>query len=103
LSAREAAREPSSMRTVCTFQSPLFDSATPRDHFINPGCYGDDAARWLSTALRARGLQADAEPGMEALHAVLAGVADIHTLAWHHRADFDAGREELGASTPNAA
>ena len=53
------------MRTVVTFQSSAFNTTEPRDHFINPGSFGDDAARWLGAALRASGLRADEEPGQE--------------------------------------
>ena len=38
----------------------------------------------------------------EALHKVLTEGAPIHDVTWHDRKDFDAGREELGASSPNA-
>jgi hypothetical protein len=53
------------MRTLATFQSDAFNQTEPREYFINPGCYGDDACRWLMGRLRAAGLTVDAEPGQE--------------------------------------
>lgn len=148
------------MRTVFTFQSLLFNSSESRDYF-NPGCFGDDVARWLIAGLRSGGVSADAEPyqedfgwfvnfdvpdgphscvvgfrpepsgglwigwverragfiasllggrhrgitvsATEALHAVLSAAGGVDELRWHERPDFDAGREDLGSATPNAA
>jgi hypothetical protein len=33
----------------------LFEVTTPGAHFINPRCFGEDFAQWLSERLRARG------------------------------------------------
>jgi hypothetical protein len=53
------------MRTLVTFKSAAFNTTEPREYFINPGCFGDDLARWLIRELRARGAQAEEEPGQE--------------------------------------
>jgi len=52
-------------RTVVTFQSTSFNTSQHKDYFINPGCYGDDVARWLIEKLRAIGIQTDTEPDQE--------------------------------------
>ena len=151
------------MRTVVTFESAAFNTSEPRPYFVNPECYGDDAARWLGARLRAAGVKADEEPGQEdfgwyfelevpqgrhccvlgyragdqdsrgtwvawversrgllgsilgrrakdiapsaldAIHSALAGAPEIREVRWHHRADFDAGREDAGRPSPGAA
>lgn len=53
------------MRTVVTFASDAFNTTEVRDYFINPGCFGDDVARWLVARLRALGLDADDQVGQE--------------------------------------
>jgi len=55
----------SEIRTVVTFESTAFDMAEPKDHFINPCCFGDDVARWLIGELRKQGFEADEKPGQE--------------------------------------
>ena len=52
-------------RTLLTFRSAAFNTADERDHFINPGNYGDDLARWLMDRLRSAGYGVGAEPGQE--------------------------------------
>jgi hypothetical protein len=39
-----------------TVETDLFEVSTPGKHFINPRCFGEDFARWLSERLKARGL-----------------------------------------------
>lgn len=53
------------IRTLVTFQSPVFNTTERRDYFINDCCYGDDVARTLLKLLTSHGVQADAEPGQE--------------------------------------
>ena len=53
-----------SLTTVVTFKSSAFNTTEPRAYFINPCCFGDDVARWLIEALRAKGCKAE-EPGQE--------------------------------------
>jgi hypothetical protein len=55
----------SKLRTVVTFNSTAFNMAEPRDYFINPGCFGDDLAKWLIDELRKQGMKADEQPGQE--------------------------------------
>jgi hypothetical protein len=52
-------------RTVATFKSDTFNKSEEKDYFINPSCFGDDAARWLIGRLREAGLKTDDEPGQE--------------------------------------
>jgi hypothetical protein len=37
-----------------TFRSGYFDNKTPKPHFINPNCFGEDLAAWLRDGLGAR-------------------------------------------------
>lgn len=53
------------MRTVVTFCSAAFNPTQPRPYFINPGCFGDDRARWLIGELRHQGLETDEKPDQE--------------------------------------
>src|SRR5215204_1450671 len=39
------------MNTVFQFRSTRFNCTVPKDFFINPNCYGDDVAEWLSQKL----------------------------------------------------
>lgn len=52
-------------RTGFAFQSSAFNTTEPREYFINPECYGDDAARWMMVALHKQGLATAEEPGQE--------------------------------------
>jgi hypothetical protein len=53
------------MRTIATFDSKSFNTHEPKPYFINPCCFGDDAARWLIARLRDRGVEVESEPGQE--------------------------------------
>jgi len=53
------------MRTIATFQSSAFNTSESKIYFINPGCFGDDLARWLIACLRETGVPTDDEPGQE--------------------------------------
>ena len=46
------------------FDAAGFNFTEPRDHFINPECFGDDVAAWLAAELTARGFPTT-EPGQE--------------------------------------
>ncbi len=46
---------------------------------------------------RSRGVRPAA---MRALHTILSAAPEIGDIRWHERADFDAGKEELGAAQP---
>jgi len=52
-------------KTVVTFKSSAFNTSEQREYFINPGCFGDDVAKWLGEQLRSRGYQAADAPGQE--------------------------------------
>jgi hypothetical protein len=52
-------------RTVVSFRTSLFNTSEPRPYFINPCCFGDDAARWIMAALERAGMAVDPEPGQE--------------------------------------
>ena len=51
--------------SVVTFASSAFNTTEPKDHFINPGCFGDDVCRWLIKQLRQMGTRTAEEPGQE--------------------------------------
>jgi len=47
------------------FKSKAFNTSIQREYFINPSCFGDDAARWLINELSTRGHQPDKVPVQE--------------------------------------
>lgn len=53
------------MFTKFEFRSAKFNCTTPKDYFINPGCYGDDAAVWLSGKLREQNIEVSGLPDQE--------------------------------------
>jgi hypothetical protein len=53
------------VKTVVTFKSSAFNVSEPKEHFINPCCFGDDVAAWLTEQLRDKGYQAANIPGQE--------------------------------------
>jgi hypothetical protein len=55
----------SPIRTVVTFNSQAFNTAEQKSYFINPGCFGDDLAKWLIQELGNRSFKTDDEPGQE--------------------------------------
>jgi hypothetical protein len=52
-------------RTTVSFRADGFNTTDVKDYFINPGCFGDDLARWLAELLRQQGLEVDADIGQE--------------------------------------
>lgn len=79
------------LRTVVKFKSPAFNTSENKDYFINPGCFGDDVARWIAQELRIKGHQACDEPGQEDFGWYLIfRVADVsHCLVLGYRPDDD--------------
>jgi len=55
----------SPLRTVVTFKSTAFNTTEPKEKFINPCCFGDDAAEWLIGELRKLGMKTDEKPDQE--------------------------------------
>jgi hypothetical protein len=53
------------VRRIVTFRSAAFNTRETKPYFINPGCFGDDVARWLIAELCKRSVDADKEPGQE--------------------------------------
>jgi hypothetical protein len=53
------------VKTVVTFKSSAFNSSEQKPYFINPGCFGDDVAKWVREQLRGKGYQAAELPGQE--------------------------------------
>jgi hypothetical protein len=53
------------MKTVVTFRSDAFNTTEPQEYFINPGCFGDDVAKWLMGQLDAQGVKITGEPSQE--------------------------------------
>jgi hypothetical protein len=54
-----------SVRTLVTFRSQAFNVSEERPHFINPGTFGDDVAKWMIEELEDRGVEVGGEPGQE--------------------------------------
>jgi len=52
------------MRHDLLFDTNRFNLSEVREHFINPCCFGEDAAAWLRARLIERGVDVD-EPGQE--------------------------------------
>ncbi len=48
-----------------TWRSTAFNTTRALSYFINPECYGDDAAQWLISRLRELGVDTDPEPTQE--------------------------------------
>jgi hypothetical protein len=44
-------RQAKSMRRYVTFRSRQFENKTPKPHFINERCFGEDLAKWLRDRL----------------------------------------------------
>jgi len=53
------------LKTVLAFKSSAFNTTERRSYFINDCCYGDDAAGWFITRLRALGFETDDKPRQE--------------------------------------
>ena len=53
------------VRTLVTFRSDKFNTYDNKPYFINPGCFGDDVARWMIEELNNCGVKADPKPGQE--------------------------------------
>jgi len=53
------------MKTLITFESSAFNTTESKDYFINPGCFGDDVAKWLIDELKSKGVEVDKEPSQE--------------------------------------
>jgi hypothetical protein len=53
------------MLTEATFRSSVFNTSEEKPYFINPGCFGDDLAKWMIARLRDIGIKTDGEPGQE--------------------------------------
>jgi len=73
---------------------------------------GDALGTWIGWVERSRGLVGSllgrrrhgiAPAALDALHRALTGAAEIRNVRWHHRADFDAGREAAGQPSPHSA
>jgi hypothetical protein len=47
------------------FKTKTFNTSIRREYFINPSCYGDDAARWLISELVERGIATEKTPAQE--------------------------------------
>lgn len=54
-----------SIRTLVIFKSSLFNSMVVKDYFINPCCFGDDAAKWMMKKLHENGIHTAEEPVQE--------------------------------------
>jgi len=53
------------MRTEATFRSSAFNTSDVKPYFINPGCFGDDLAKWIMARLRSSGVRTADEPRQE--------------------------------------
>ncbi len=64
------------IQTCAVFKTSSFNTSVQRKYFINPSCFGDDAARWIMIELGIRGFRTDK-------------VARQEAFGWHFA--FDAG------------
>jgi hypothetical protein len=53
------------MRTLVVFRSDAFNTSQPGEHYLNPGSYGDDVARWRREELARRGYPSRRPPDQE--------------------------------------
>jgi hypothetical protein len=53
------------MHNHVTFETSLFNMTEVKDYFINPCCFGDDTAAWLSKRLSEQGYSVIDEPIQE--------------------------------------
>jgi hypothetical protein len=53
------------VKTLVTFRSSAFNTSEAKEYFINPCCFGDDLAKWLTEQLRSKGYQATEVPRQE--------------------------------------
>jgi hypothetical protein len=53
------------VRTLVTFRSNRFNTATSKPNYINPECFGDDLAEWLVRELADAGIASDSKIGQE--------------------------------------
>jgi hypothetical protein len=85
----------SESRTVVTFESTAFNTAEPKEYFINPRCFGDDVGKWVIGELRKQGVKTDEKLGQEDfgwyLNFEVAGCA--HCFVIGHR---PTGKSEAG-------
>jgi hypothetical protein len=50
----------------CTvFKTSAFNTTVQKDYFLNPSCFGDDAARWIMVELGIRGIHTDDAPSQK--------------------------------------
>jgi hypothetical protein len=52
-------------RTFVTFNTSLFNTTEEKENFINPCCFGEDAANWIMENIPTDGLMLDEEPDQE--------------------------------------
>jgi hypothetical protein len=52
----------SNAQNCAVFKTSSFNTSVQREYFINPSCFGDDAARWIIVELGIRGFHADKAP-----------------------------------------
>lgn len=53
------------IQNCVVFKTAAFNTTVQRNYFINPACFGDDAARWIMVELGIQGFRTDAEPSQE--------------------------------------
>lgn len=53
------------IRTVVTFESTAFNTVEQKEYFINPGCFGDDVAKWVAEQLHDKGHKTADNTGQE--------------------------------------
>lgn len=52
-------------QNCAVFKSNAFNTTIRKEYFLNPDCFGDDAAAWLIRELRAREIETDEVPDQE--------------------------------------
>lgn len=57
--------DPPDLPNGFAFKSDVFNTTEPKKCFINPCCFGDDAASWLIARLREKGITTDERPDQE--------------------------------------
>lgn len=86
------------VRTLVTFRSNRFNTSESKSNYINPCCFGDDAAEWLRQQLASSGVTVDPKIGQEDFgwylgfqcglyryHFILSYNSDGHWMGWLER------------------
>ncbi len=50
------------IQNCAVFKTSAFNTSVQKEYFVNPSCFGDDAARWMMVELGIRGFHSEEAP-----------------------------------------